>query len=119
MDEQKPGSWHEEVWREPDWARCYPHLIGFRNPEGYLVPLGKRSLRSVLQEEDQYMRSLQINDGQGRGPTCPTLRPAYINTDDEDTPDNQIPHTKESIRLTEKYPLNAEPPYRHMTLRLP
>ena len=64
-------------------------------------------LRSLRHEQD-YMSTLENNDGNGRSPCPPDGYDRTIDEADQFTPDNWIPRSKELIRNTGKHPLNAE-----------
>ena len=62
----------------------------------------------ALQHEKDYISSLCQNDGKGRSPMHKEP-PISIDEADQFTPDNWVPRSPDLIRLTGKFPLNAEP----------
>ncbi|KAF2718598.1 hypothetical protein K431DRAFT_322297 [Polychaeton citri CBS 116435] len=70
-------------------------------------------LRAVQHEKD-YMRNHKSNDGKGHSGIKHNRTDISLAEDDQFTPDNWIPRSKELIRLTGKHPLNCEPDLRRL-----
>ncbi|KAK4501622.1 hypothetical protein PRZ48_007431 [Zasmidium cellare] len=70
-------------------------------------------LRAVRDEKD-YMYNLETDDGKGQSTMTVNRTDISLAEDDQFTPDNWIPRSKELIRLTGKHPLNAEPDLRRL-----
>ncbi|EXA28602.1 nitrate reductase (NADH) [Fusarium oxysporum f. sp. pisi HDV247] len=68
------------------------------------------ALLKQLQDERDYIASLEVNDGNGRSPQRNNRSDIAIDQADQFTPDNWFPRRRDLIRLTGKSPLNAEPP---------
>ncbi|KAK1141843.1 hypothetical protein N8T08_008355 [Aspergillus melleus] len=62
-----------------------------------------------LQDEAEYIRALEINDGKGISPVKDAPMPADVDDQDKLTPDNWVPRSDHLIRQTGRHPLNAEP----------
>lgn len=72
------------------------------------------ALLRALRHEKEYMVNLETNDGTGHSGIKHNRTDTSLSEDDQFTPDNWIPRSKELIRLTGKHPLNAEPDLRRL-----
>lgn len=70
----------------------------------------QRLLINNMKEDQEHMRSIRPNDGQGRSPVCNILYPQEIDEADQFTPDNWVARSTHLMRLTGKHPLNGEAP---------
>ncbi|TIC99277.1 Nitrate reductase [NADH] [Colletotrichum higginsianum] len=77
-------------------------------PEDKYSPQELALLRA-LENESEYIRNLEINDGKRVSPQKSHRQQVSIDEADQFTPDNWLPRSQDLIRLTGKHPLNAEP----------
>jgi len=72
------------------------------------------ALIRALQHERDYIKQLKSNDGKGHSGITNNRTDLSLAEDDQFTPDNWIPRSKELIRHTGKHPLNCEPDLRRL-----
>lgn len=72
------------------------------------------ALLRAVRHESQFVLELQTNDGNGQSGIQNNRTDISLAEEDQFTPDNWIPRSKELIRLTGKHPLNAEPDLRRL-----
>lgn len=78
-----------------------------QEPGNKYTPDQQAYLQSLKQEQE-YMRNLAVNDGQGESPIKGPTYPDDLDEVDQYTPDNWVARSDGLIRLTGKHPFNGE-----------
>lgn len=123
QQEQQQQREDEQVQQEHEWRRGRGENVthnqaygvqskdvkkGEEEPQSKYSPQELAFLRS-LQEEKDYIQSLEIDSGHRDPPPIDNSPIVTIDELDQFTPDNWIPRSSELVRITGKHPLNAEP----------